>query len=152
IMILLLSLLLTLTRFASGSQEPLSPPVAAARVEIVLFSDFQCPYCAQLARSLRELQSKGVSGVQLSVKFKHFPLALHPAAPRLHLAALAAGEQGKFWEMHDLLFSNRSATGRDDLTGYAAGLGLDLERFSNDLESDLLKRVIETDMAEGERL
>src|SRR5207249_8287553 len=62
---------------------------------------------------------------------------------------LASGEQGKFWEMHDLLFANQSALQRDNLLRYAEKLGLDLDRFRKDLDSDRLKQAIERDKAEG---
>src|SRR5262249_32053941 len=109
-------------------------------------------------------QSKGVAkeaakeaaeearGSQLTVRLKHFPLSIHPAAPLAHQAALAAGEQGKFWEMHDLLFANQSAVKRDDLEQYTARLGLDMGRLKKDLDSDRLKQIIAADLAEGERL
>jgi protein-disulfide isomerase len=121
-------------------------------VEIVLFTDFQCPFCARFAQAFRELQSRGVDGIQTIVQFKHFPLSIHPAAPLAHQAALAAGEQGKFWEMHDLLFANQSAVGREDLVQYARKLGLDIDRFKKDLDGDRLKKLIEADKAEGEKL
>jgi protein-disulfide isomerase len=132
--------------------KPSPPADAAGKVEIILFSDFLCPFCAHFARAFRELQSKGVEGVQTNVQFKHFPLGMHPAAPLLHQAALAAGEQGKFWEMHDLLFANQSAVTRDRLVQHATGLGLDTNRFGKDLDSDRLKQLIVADKAEGDKL
>ena len=142
-----------IAQLASSPQKPPASATAESdRVEIVLFTDFQCPFCAQFALACRELQSRGVEGVQTAVRFKHFPLGIHPAAPLAHQAALAAREQGKFWEMHDLLFANQSAVKRDDLVRYALGLGLDLERFLKDLDSDSIKKLIEIDVAEGEKL
>jgi protein-disulfide isomerase len=148
----LLLILLIVTQVAAGEPKPPSGAAAPDRVEIVLFTDFQCPFCAQLAQSFRELQSKGVEGVHTTVRFKHFPLSIHPAAPLAHQAALAAGEQGKFWEMHDLLFANPFAVKQDDLERYALRLGLNLDRFREDLDSYRLKKLIEADKAEGERL
>lgn len=136
---------------AGGPQQPSSAP-GADRVEIVLFTDFQCPFCAQFAQAFRELRSRGVEGVKTTVQFKHFPLSIHPAAALAHQAALAAGEQGKFWEMHDVLFANQSAVKREDLVVYATKLGLDLDLFKKDLDSDRLKQLIEADKAEGEKL
>jgi len=123
---------------------------ATPPVEIVVFSDFQCPFCAMFAQPFRELQTKGVGGINTTFTFKHFPLVIHPRAPLAHQAALAAAEQGKFWEMHDLLFANQQRAQRDDLTGFATQLGLDMPRFLGDLDSERIKRVIEADMAEGE--
>src|SRR5205085_1757373 len=115
-------------------------------------SDFQCPFCAHFAPAFRELQTRGVAGVQTSVRFKHFPLDMHPAAQLAHQAALAAAEQGKFWEMHDLLFADQASVTRERVVQFAVMLGLDAERFKRDLESDRIKQLIAADRAEGERL
>jgi protein-disulfide isomerase len=151
-MTLFLSLIIAFAQLPAGAQKPAPPEPGAGGVEIVLFSDFKCPFCANFARVFRELQSKGVAGVRTTVRFKHFPLEMHPAARLTHQAALAAGEQGKFWEMHDLLFANRSEVTRDDLVRYAARLGLNADRFQKDLDSDRLKQRVEADRAEGEKL
>ena len=127
---------------------PLAPRVP---VEIVVFSDFQCPYCARFAQPLRDLQTTGVDGIPTTVTFKSFPLGMHPRAPLAHQAALAAGEQGRFWQMHDLLFGDQRRAERDDLVGYAKQLGLDLPRFLSDLDSDRTRRMVEADLAEGAR-
>src|SRR5260370_40315126 len=113
------------------------PPVDPG--EVILFSDFQCPFCRQFAQPIRELQTQGVPGIRTTVAFKHFPLSFHPDSQLAHQAVLAAGEQGKFWEMHDLLFANQSALKREHLLDYAKKLGLELERFRKDLDSDGLK-------------
>src|SRR5437762_9675795 len=151
-MMLVLQTLLVAAQLASGSADSPSAAVRPAPVEIVVFSDFQCPFCARFARPLRELQAAGADGVSVAVTFKNFPLPMHARAPLAHQAALAAGEQGKFWEMHDLLFANQSAVKRDDLMRYAAKLGLDLSRFRKDLDSDGVKQIIGADKAEAQRL
>jgi protein-disulfide isomerase len=137
----------TIVMLALASQIAAAPP--RQNVEIVLFSDFQCPFCAQLAGPIRALQTTPIDGVDLSVRFKHYPLAMHPDAPLAHRAALAAAQQNKFWEMHDLLFANRQRAKRDDLLAYAGRLGLDLDRFREDLDSDRITRLIDADKAEG---
>src|SRR5579862_7096746 len=105
-------------------------------VKIEVFSDFQCPFCARFAQPVRKLQAEGIEGVRTTIEFKNFPLVeIHSDAQLAHQAALAAREQGKFWEMHDLLFANRSALKRDHLLSYANKLGLDLEQFLSDLDS-----------------
>src|SRR5438105_193491 len=81
----------------------------APRVSIQIFSDFQCPYCKRFAPAAREMESKGVEGVRTKVEFKNFPLSFHPNAQLAAQAAMAAAEQGKFWEMHDLLFADQNA-------------------------------------------
>ena len=137
---------------AIAAQTGVEAPAAAARdAEVIVFSDFQCPFCAQFSESLRELQMKGIDGVPTHVEFRHFPLAIHPDARLAHRAAVAAGRQGKFWEMHDLLFANQSAAKCDDLVRYAASLGLDISGFRDDLDSERFEQVIQADVAEGER-
>src|SRR6267143_6428696 len=134
----------------TGGENAALPP-APKPVEIVVFSDFQCPFCGLFAQPLRELQTTGVDGVGVKVTFKHVPLPIHSKAQLAHQAALAAAEQGKFWDMHDLLFANQQRAQRDDLVGYAQQLGLDMPRFLSDLESERITRVIDADMAEGEK-
>jgi protein-disulfide isomerase len=121
-------------------------------VEIVVFSDFQCPFCGQFAQPVSQLVAKGAEGVPAAVKFKNFPLSFHANAQLAAQASLAAGEQGRFWDMHDLLFSNQSALQRDDLLRDAQKLGLDMDRFRKDLDSDRLKQAIDRDKAEGAKL
>ncbi|MBM3766967.1 MAG: hypothetical protein FJW32_16380, partial [Acidobacteria bacterium] len=122
---------------ASHAAEP-----APVRVEV--YSDFQCPFCAAFAQPVHQLHASGVD-----VAFKHFPLSFHPDAQLAHQAAAAAGLQGKFWEMHDLLFANREALKRNHLVDYAKKLGLDAARFAKDLESDAVKQAVEADKADG---
>lgn len=126
-----------------------NPPPPQVTVDI--FSDFQCPYCKMFAPA-RELESKGVEGVPTKVEFKNFPLSFHPFAQLAAQAAAAAREQGKFWEMHDLLFANQNALQREDLLKYAQGLKLDMARFTKDLDSDRIKKLVEAEKAEGDRM
>ena len=150
---IILCTLLLLIQTGPAAQTPAAAPAPATeQVEVVLYSDFQCPFCAHFARTFRELQTKGVEGVRTTVRFKHFPLEMHAGAPLAHRAALAAGEQGKFWEMHDLLFANRGTFTRPELLGLAAKLGLDAARFQKDLDGERLKLAVQADQAEGGRL
>jgi protein-disulfide isomerase len=146
--------IILITQLTASAQKttPAAPTPGPARVEIVVFSDFQCPFCAHFATAVRELQSKGIEGVPTTVRFKHFPLGIHPAAPLAHQASLAAAEQGKFWEMHDLLFAHQSALDRKHLLTYAKSLRLNLIRFQRDLDSQRIKQTIEADKLEGQRL
>jgi protein-disulfide isomerase len=121
-----------------------------APVTIVEFSDLQCPYCASVVPVLRQLVAEHPDQIQWI--FKNFPLDFHPDSSLAHRAVLAAGEQGKFWEMHDLIFANQRAVKRDDLLQAARSLGLDMQKFQADLESDKLKQIVESDKAEGARL
>jgi protein-disulfide isomerase len=92
-MIVALWTLMTAALLAGGTQEPAAPAEPPARVEIVLFSDFQCPFCAQFAQPFRELQVKGVDGVETTVRFKNFPLPMHPNAQLAHQAAMELHRQ-----------------------------------------------------------
>lgn len=142
-------LLFVALQLVAAEPEPVASPLTSERVDIVLFSDFQCPYCAQLAPAVRELQIKGIDGVPATIVFKNFPLGMHPNAQVAHQAAMAAKEQGKFWEMHDLLFAGQSKAQRSDLLGYAKQLGLNMVRFEKDLDSDRIRQLIAADVAEG---
>ena len=134
---------------ANSAEHNIAP---AAPVEVVLFSDFQCPFCQQFSQPFRQLQTKGIDGVQAKIEFKNFPLIIHPNAQLAHEAAMAAREQGKFWEMHDLLFANQAAVKREDLLNYAKKLGINVARFTRDLDSDRIKNLIRADVVEGEKL
>jgi protein-disulfide isomerase len=134
------------------AQNPLPVASVSDTYDIVIFSDFQCPFCKQFSGPVRELMTKGVEGVKTNVTFKNFPLGFHPDAQLAAQAAMAAKEQGKFWEMHDLLFANQPAIKRNDVLAYAQKLGLDMNRFRKDLDSDRLKQLIAADQAEGTKL
>lgn len=105
-----------------------------ARVTLVEYGDFECPYCGRAESVTRELLRS--FGDDLAFVFRHLPLVdVHEHAELAAEAAEAAGAQGKFWEMHDLLLVNQDDLELDDLIGYADELGLDLDRFSEDVAS-----------------
>ena len=106
---------------------------ADAPVTVLEYGDFECPYCGQAEPVLRELlRDFG----DVAYVWRHLPLNdVHPNAQRAAEAAEAAAEQGAFWEMHDLLLDNQDALGWRDLLGYAARLGLDVDRFEDDLRT-----------------
>lgn len=143
-------------RFARGAVDSIvlgDAPVRGADhapVTVVVFSDFQCPYCGQahplLARLLREHRDR------LRLAFKHFPLAGHPRAMAAARAAEAARLQGRFWEMHDQLFEHQQALEDADLERYAAEVGLDLGKFRADLATAEVQARIDADRAEGAAL
>ena len=124
--------------------DPTKPPLAApvterdhaigpadAPVTLVEYGDLECPYCGQAEPVIRELL--GEFG-DLRYVWRHLPLTdVHPHAELAAEAAEAAGAQGNFWEMHDLLLHNQDALEQRDLLRYAGELGLDLERFGDDL-------------------
>jgi len=149
-MIALLPALLVAAQTAMAAEGlPTTPAQAAA--EIVIYSDFQCPFCRRFASPTREMRVNGLNGRPVTITFKHFPLPFHLNAPLAHQAVEAARAQGKFWEMHDLLFANQARLGRADLLGYARTLGLDLPRFEKDLDSEATKSAVAADVAEGQR-
>ena len=121
-----------------------------APVTIVEFSDFQCPYCGavhpDLVRLVREFEG------QIKLVFKQFPLPAHARAMPAARAAEAAGLQGKFFEMHDLLFEHQHDLEDADLESYANMLGLDIDRFKADAASPAVQSRINADRAEGVRL
>ena len=104
-----------------------------APVTIVEFSDFECPFCSKVGPTYKKIAE--TYGDKVRVIFKHNPLPFHKNAPLASQASLAAGAQGKFWEMHDLLFENQKALLRADLDGYAEQLGLDMKAFGKALDA-----------------
>ncbi|MFY1829463.1 DsbA family protein [Myxococcus fulvus] len=102
----------------------------SALVTLVEFSDYECPFCSRGHGTVKQLQQR--YGDKLRLVMKHHPLDRHPRALPSALAALAAGEQGKFWEYHDVIFANPRAQQEEDLERYAKQLGLDVERWKKD--------------------
>jgi protein-disulfide isomerase len=121
-----------------------------AQVSVVAFSDFQCPFCSRAVPTLEQVEKE--YGDKVRIVFKHLPLSMHPKAPAAHAAAEAAHRQGKFWEMHDLIFANQREMTPERYLEYATQLGLDLEKFEKDLESAEVKKRIDEDTSEAARL
>jgi len=108
-----------------------------AKVQITEYSDFQCPYCKKGADTMSQIFDKYKD--QIYVTFSHFPLtSIHQNAFNAAKAAEAAGYQGKFWEMHDLLFANQSNLTLDDFISYAKKLGLDVDKFEKYYNNTLI--------------
>lgn len=108
-----------------------------APLTLIEFSDYQCPYCARhVDNTLPELKEKYVNTGKVKYVFMDFPLRNHTLAPKASEAAHCAGEQDKYWEMHDQLFANRSKLQVDDLKAHAATIGLDTGAFNECLDSD----------------
>jgi protein-disulfide isomerase len=130
-----------------------SAPVKGPRnapVTIVAFSDFECPFCSRVVPTLKELE-KQYEG-KIRVAFKHQPLPFHPNAKLAASASMAAHEQGKFWEFHDLLFANQRALDRASLEKHAEALRLDMKKFRAALDSNKFEQQISADSAEGMRI
>jgi NhaA family Na+:H+ antiporter len=143
----------------TGSTPQLKPPVtehdhtygpAAAPVTLVEYGDYQCPHCRQVQPIIRGLRER--FGDRLRYVFRHFPLTtLHPRAQKAAEAAEAAAAQGKFWEMHDLLYDHQDGVDDNQLVHYAAELGLDVERFEYELATGVYAERVQEDSASGLR-
>ena len=125
---------------------------ADAKVTIVEFSDFQCPFCSRGATIMRQLKKK--YGNKIKVVFKHFPLPFHTMAPLASEAALCVDElkKGSFWEMHDALFADQQNLKRDDLIAKATKLGVKKEAMAKCLDSHKYKKVVDRDMELGKKI
>jgi protein-disulfide isomerase len=123
---------------------------ASAPVTLIEYADFQCPFCRQASWVLRDIEDRFERDLQ-SV-FRHFPLTeIHPLAMIAAEASEAAGAQGKFWEMHDMLFDNQPNFEPEELVAYATKLDLDVDAFTEDLASDRHREAIREDFMSGVR-
>ena len=137
----------------------LTPPVTArdhiqgprdARIVLVEYGDYECPYCGEAYSVIKELQRQLAD--QLCFAFRNFPLATaHPHAETAAEAAEAAGAQGKFWEMHDIQYENQAALEDENLLEYASALGLSLPRFTRDLNEHIYAPRVREDFRSGVR-
>jgi len=137
----------------------LKPPVGAndhvqgaakAPVTLVEYGDYECSYCGEAYPIVKALQKR--LGDQVRFVFRNFPLAeAHPHAEHAAEAAEAAGAQGKFWEMHDLLYENQDALEDEDLVRYAKALHLDLPRFVKEMEAHAYVERMRADFSSGVR-
>jgi protein-disulfide isomerase len=127
---------------------------AAARVTVVEFTDYQCPFCSRHFRQTwPQLEQDFVKTGKAKFVLRDLPIeAIHPQAFKAAEAASCAGEQGRFWEMHDRLFANQSTLGRKDLSAHAQALGLDNSAFDSCLDSGKGAAKIRKDVADSERL
>ena len=117
---------------------------AEAPVAIVVFSDFQCPFCSRVQPLLEEVLKKNKESVK--VVFKHLPLQMHKQAKPAARAAIAAQEQGKFWQMHDALFADSKNLNPEMIEKAAAKIGLDMEKFKADWASAATEEKLTKDM------
>ena len=133
---------------AGESVHVLGPADAAVTLEE--FGDFQCPPCGKVSEPINQLQKQ----YNLRVIYREFPLAVHAHAKEAAFAAEAAGRQGRFWQMHDLLFReqavwSQSTDARALFNAYAGMLQLDLDRFKQDMESGEVHQQVEVDQHRG---
>lgn len=121
-----------------------------AKLAVIEFSDFQCPFCGRVVPTLQQIQQE--YGDKVRIVFKHLPLPMHPKAPAAHAAAEAAHRQGKFWEMHDKIFADQASMSPDKYQQYARDLGLDIAKFDRDTADAGVKQRIDADAAEATRM
>jgi protein-disulfide isomerase len=120
---------------------------------IIEYGDYECPYSRQAFHAIEQVEQRLGGNVRFA--FRHFPLTgIHPHALAAAAAAEAAAQQGRFWDMHELLFHRQKALGDDDLCRYAAQLGLDVAAFDRDRASiavaDRIRRDVDSGLASGQ--
>jgi protein-disulfide isomerase len=119
----------------------------SAPVTLVMFQDFQCPYSQRSQATIKQIMDAYPG--KIKAVFKNFPLPFHKQAPLAAEAALAAGAQGKFWEMHDKIFANQQQMDIANFKQYAQELKLDVKKFSADLDTHRFKAAVDEDMKTG---
>lgn len=124
-----------------------------AKLTLIEFSDYQCPFCARHVRdTLPQIEREYIATGKIKYVFRNFPIeSIHPQAFKAHEAANCAGEQGKYWEMHDRLFANQNALGLKDMPNHAQAFGLDLPKFQQCLDSGKQASKIRGDLADGQK-
>ena len=126
-------------------QGPINAPIM-----LVEYGDYECPYCGQAYPIIKEIQER--LGDRLCFAFRNFPLInSHPHAQHAAEAAEAAGAQGKFWEMHDLLFENQEALDDENIGEYASSLGLDVRRLVDEVLTGVHTARVREDFRSGAR-
>lgn len=151
-----------LWQFGSNADKPITEVAGESKhsqgsgdIKIVEFSDFQCPACLSVQEPLKVILKKYEGKVEFV--YRYFPLtSIHKNALMSAQAAEAAGLQGKFWEMHDKLFTTQATWGgvsdpREVFVGYANELGLDKEKFVGDLESQVVREAVNVDLLAATR-
>jgi protein-disulfide isomerase len=123
---------------------------ADSKVNVVEFSDFQCPYCSRAAATVHAIREK--YGSKVHFVFRQFPLSFHENAHVSAEAALAAHAQGKFWELHDKMFENQSELDRSSLETYAQQVGMDMSAFKKALDSEQYKDAVDAELALGQEV
>ena len=117
------------------------------KLTLVECSDFDCPYCTRGAELVKQIFENEKYGPETAFYFANFPLPMHKNAESAHRAAIAAGNQGKFFEMHDLLFADRNKRTEADYKAMAGQLSLDVDKFMTDWSSEETKQKIAADKA-----
>jgi protein-disulfide isomerase len=121
-----------------------------AKITIVEFSDFECPFCSRAHDTVEEVMAAYAGKVKLV--FRQFPLEFHKKAPKAAEASLCANEQGKFWEYHDALFKNQQKLEVPELKEHAGSVGLDAAKFAECLDSGKMAKIVSEDQAAGQKV
>lgn len=122
----------------------------SAKITIVAVSDFQCPFCKRVEPTMQQILQSYPNDVQ--IVYKHMPLDFHDKAPAAHAAAEAAHRQGKFWAMYEKIFANQADLSPEKYDAWALELGLDMAKFKQDMASADVKKRIDADKLEVEKL
>jgi protein-disulfide isomerase len=128
-----------------------------AKVELVEFGDYECPACGVAHPNIKQITDAYKTNPNFSFVFRNYPLPQHPNAPLGAEAAEAAGAQGKYWEMHDMLYENQAEWGESKaplqyIIKYAQKIGLDMTKFTKDINGNAYAAVIKADQADGDSL
>jgi protein-disulfide isomerase len=134
------------------SQELLTQQTAVlgaqnTKVQLVEFSDFQCPACGAYKPAVDSILKEYKN--EISFGYRHFPLMQHPFAEYAAYASEAAGKQGKFWEMYDYLFARQATLSKEVIDSGAESMGLDMTQYRKDVDSSEIKAKVEKDKADG---
>jgi protein-disulfide isomerase len=139
----------TLTLPVEEDRDHIQGP-ADAPVTLLEYGDYECPYCGAAYPIVKQVQER--MGDRLRFVFRNFPITTsHPHAERAAEAAEAAAAQGRFWEMHDILYENQNHLGERDLRAYAEHVGLDLELFDRELAESAYAGRVREDFMSGVR-
>jgi protein-disulfide isomerase len=123
---------------------------SSAPVTIVEFSDFECPYCSRAEETVSQVLKQ--YGDKVRLVYRDFPLPFHPNAQKAAEAAQCAGDQGKYWEMHEKLFANQKDLKPEALKGYAKELNLDPAKFEKCLDGGAKAAVVDANRKAGEKV
>jgi protein-disulfide isomerase len=138
-----------LSPFPMPDRDHIQGPIDAP-IKLLEYGDYECPYCGEAYPVVKEIQER--LGLRLCFAFRNFPLSnSHPHAEHAAEAAETAAEQGRFWEMHDLLYENQEALEDEDLAQYASALRLDARRFISEVQAGTHAPRIREDFRSGAR-
>ena len=130
----------------SADDDPYKGPETAP-ITIIQFAEYQCPYCGKAGESVEQVMKEYEGKVKMV--FRDFPLSFHDRAIPAAVAANCAGEQGKYWEMHDQMMANQRALSEDDIKGYATNIGLDLSKLETCRADPKHVAEVQKDMEDG---